>query len=69
MLSTLLEFTLVLGAVAGLAVLMGKWLTRVFTGTHHALPERYTYRLLASTHRKPWAGPASVRRCCCRTRQ
>ena len=46
MLSTLLEFTLVLGVMTGLAVLMGKWLTRVFTGTHHALPELYTYRLL-----------------------
>lgn len=46
MLSTLLEFALVLGLMTGLAVLMGKWLTRVFTGTRHALPERYTYRLL-----------------------
>src|SRR5471032_2131214 len=46
MLSTLLEFALVLGLMTGLAVLMGKWLTRVFTGTGHALPERFTYRLL-----------------------
>ncbi|MFV3016778.1 potassium-transporting ATPase subunit KdpA, partial [Pseudomonas sp. KHB2.9] len=46
MLSTLLEFALVLGLMTGLAVLMGKWLTRVFTGTYHAWPERCTYRLL-----------------------
>ena len=46
MLSTLLEFSLVLGLMTALAVLMGKWLTRVFTGNRHALPERFTYRLL-----------------------
>ena len=57
MLSTLLEFALVLGVMTGLAVLMGKWLTRVFTGAHHALPERYTYRLLGIDPRETmgWA--------------
>jgi potassium-transporting ATPase potassium-binding subunit len=46
MLSNLLEFAVVLGLMTGLAVLMGKWLARVFTSTSHALPERFTYRLL-----------------------
>ncbi|MBC3240757.1 potassium-transporting ATPase subunit KdpA [Pseudomonas lurida] len=57
MLSTLLEFTLVLGLMTGLAVLMGKWLARVFTGVHHALPERCTYRLLGIDPRETmgWA--------------
>jgi K+-transporting ATPase ATPase A chain len=32
--------------MTGLAILMGKWLTRVFTGAHQTLPERCTYRLL-----------------------
>lgn len=32
--------------MTGLAVLMGKWLTLVFTGRNHALAERATYRLL-----------------------
>jgi K+-transporting ATPase ATPase A chain len=46
MLSNTLEFALVLVVMTGLAVLMGKWLTRVFVGASHALPERLTYRLL-----------------------
>ena len=46
MLSTMLEFAVILGLMTGLAILMGKWLTRVFTGRNHALAERATYRLL-----------------------
>ena len=57
MLSTVLEFALVLGLMTGLAALMGKWLARVFTGTRHALPERFTYRLLGIDPRETmgWA--------------
>ena len=46
MLSTVLEYAVILGVMTGLAVLMGKWLARVFSGRGHALPERATYRLL-----------------------
>ena len=42
----LLQFAVVLACMTGLAVLMGKFLAGVFTGTRHALPERVTYRLL-----------------------
>ncbi|WP_219095441.1 potassium-transporting ATPase subunit KdpA [Pseudomonas sp. UMAB-40] len=57
MLSTMLEFAVILGLMTGLAVLMGKWLTRVFTGQKHALAERATYRLLGidSTETMGWA--------------
>ncbi len=40
------QFILLLAIMTGLTVVMGKWLTRVFTGAGHALPERGTYRLL-----------------------
>ncbi|NVZ61168.1 potassium-transporting ATPase subunit KdpA [Pseudomonas gingeri] len=46
MLTVLLEYALILGLMTGLAVLMGRWLTRVFCGTGHGWPERATYRLL-----------------------
>ena len=42
----LLQFAVVLACMTGLAVLMGRYLAAVFTGTRHALPERATYRLL-----------------------
>lgn len=42
----LLQFAAVLACMTGLAVLMGRYLAGVFTGTRHALPERATYRLL-----------------------
>ncbi|MGY2171328.1 potassium-transporting ATPase subunit KdpA [Pseudomonas gingeri] len=46
MLTVLLEYALILGLMTGLAVLMGRWLTRVFCGTGHGWAERATYRLL-----------------------
>ncbi len=46
MLISVAAFAAALCVMTGLAVVMGKWLTRVFTDTRHALPERYTYRLL-----------------------
>ena len=46
MLNPLLQFAAVLVCMTGLAVLMGKFLATVFTGTRHAMPERLTYRLL-----------------------
>ena len=42
----LLQFALVLAAMAALVVVAGRWLTHVLTDTAHALPERLTYRLL-----------------------
>ena len=57
MLTVLLEFALVLGLMTGLAVLMGRWLSRVFSHPGHALPERLTYRLLGVDPRETmgWA--------------
>ncbi|NWE72062.1 potassium-transporting ATPase subunit KdpA [Pseudomonas gingeri] len=46
MLTVLLEYALILGLMSGLAVLMGRWLTRVFCGTGHGWAELATYRLL-----------------------
>ncbi len=46
MLNHILQFTVVLAVMTGLAVLMGKFLTSVFTGTRHTWAERATYRLL-----------------------
>ena len=62
MLSNLLEFAVMLGLMTVLAVLMGKWLTRVFTGPGHALLERGTYRLLGIDPRETmgWARYASA---------
>lgn len=53
----IIEFMVVLAIMTGLAVLMGKWLTRVFTSEHHALPERWTYRLFGIDERErmSWA--------------
>ena len=57
MLTVLLEFALVLVLMTGLAVLMGRWLSRVFSHPGHALPERLTYRLLGVDPRETmgWA--------------
>jgi potassium-transporting ATPase potassium-binding subunit len=57
MLINIVEFAAVICLMTGLAVLMGKWLARVFTDTHHALPERWTYRLLGIDPNEPmgWA--------------
>ena len=41
----LLQFTLLLGCMTLLVVVMGKWLARVFSGTGHTPPERWSYRL------------------------
>ncbi|MDN5940227.1 MAG: potassium-transporting ATPase subunit KdpA, partial [Salinisphaera sp.] len=41
----ILYFIAVLGAMTALAVPMGMYLARTFTGTRHLLPERLTYRL------------------------
>jgi len=46
MLNDLVQFALFLVVMTALAVLMGKWLTRVFMHKHHGLPERWTYGLL-----------------------
>ncbi|HET7634319.1 MAG TPA: potassium-transporting ATPase subunit KdpA [Burkholderiales bacterium] len=40
------QFAIVVVVMTLLAIAMGKWLARVFTRTHHGLPERWTYRLL-----------------------
>ncbi|AKU97793.1 Potassium-transporting ATPase A chain [Labilithrix luteola] len=57
MLINILAFTAALCAMTGLAVLMGKWLARVFTDTRHTLPERFTYRLFGvdPNERMGWA--------------
>ncbi len=57
MLINLVEFAAALAVMTGLAVLMGKWLARVFTSPHHALPERWTYRLFGIDPNAPmgWA--------------
>jgi len=41
-----IQFVIVLVIMAGLTVLVGKWLARTFTSPYHALPERWTYRLM-----------------------
>lgn len=41
----ILKFVVVLAVMTTLAVPMGMWLAKTFTGTRHALPERWTYRL------------------------
>ncbi len=46
MLIELAEFSVILGLMTGFAMLMGEWLTRVFTDSRHTVPERWTYRLL-----------------------
>src|SRR5580698_8052549 len=46
MFNDLVQFALYLILMTALAILMGKWLARVFTREHHALPERCTYGLL-----------------------
>jgi potassium-transporting ATPase potassium-binding subunit len=42
----LLQFVIVLAIMTILVVVLGKWMTRVFTSAHHGAPERWTYRLL-----------------------
>ncbi|WP_300621209.1 potassium-transporting ATPase subunit KdpA, partial [Dokdonella sp.] len=42
----LLQFGVLLACMTALVVPMGAWLARVFTSARHALPERWTYRLL-----------------------
>lgn len=57
MLINILAFAAALCAMTGLAVLMGKWLARVFTDARHILPERLTYRLFGvdPNERMSWA--------------
>jgi potassium-transporting ATPase potassium-binding subunit len=45
MVNDLAQFLLVIIVMTALAVIMGKWLTRVFIREHHDWPERCTYRL------------------------
>ena len=44
--NNIIQFVIVLAIMSGLAVLVGKWLAHAFTSPRHALPERWTYRLL-----------------------
>ena len=46
MAANILYFAAMLAIMTALAIPMGLYLARVFTGTRHALPERLTYRLL-----------------------
>ncbi|MCL2447670.1 MAG: potassium-transporting ATPase subunit KdpA [Polyangiaceae bacterium] len=46
MVVNIVGFVVALGAMTGLAVLVGKLLAHVFTDTKHVALERYTYRLL-----------------------
>ncbi len=46
MLDDLVQFILLFAAMTVLAVLMGKWLARVFTRERHSAPERWSYALL-----------------------
>jgi len=46
MYANLTQFALVLIIMTVLVVVMGKWLTRVFTSPHHGAPERWTYAIL-----------------------
>ena len=46
MLNDLAQFILLFAIMTALAVIMGKWLTRVFTQERGAMPERWTYALL-----------------------
>jgi len=46
MLNDLVQFILLFAVMTALAIVMGKWLTRVFTQERHAAPERWTYSLL-----------------------
>lgn len=56
----ILSFVVVLAVMTGLAVPMGRWLARTFTGTRHLLLERWTYRLLGidPTRESDWRGYA-----------
>ena len=40
------QFLIILSITAGLTVVMGRWLTRLFTSPSHSLIERTTYRIL-----------------------
>jgi K+-transporting ATPase ATPase A chain len=46
MVNDIAQFVLILIVLTGLAVVMGKWLTRVLTGAYHGAPERWTYAVL-----------------------
>ena len=46
MFKDLVQFVLLFSMMTALAVIMGKWLTRVFTHERHAAPERWTYALI-----------------------
>jgi potassium-transporting ATPase potassium-binding subunit len=46
MFDDLLQFAIVLGIMAALVAVLGKWLTNVFVSPTHGAPERWTYRLL-----------------------
>jgi len=49
----LLQFALVLAVMSGLAVVLGRWIARLFTSDRHALLERATYRLLGEEMNSP----------------
>lgn len=46
MFSNLIQFIVILAVMTVLVAVVGKWLAHVFTSQRHALPERWTYRLL-----------------------
>jgi len=46
MVNDIAQFVLILIVLTSLAVVMGKWLTRVLTGAYHGAPERWTYAVL-----------------------
>ena len=50
------QFAIVLGVVTALVVVLGKWMTRLFTHPAHTLLERGTYRLLGvdPSERRGW---------------
>ncbi|CAB3752072.1 potassium-transporting ATPase subunit KdpA [Paraburkholderia humisilvae] len=62
MFDDLVQFALVLIAMTGLTVAMGKWLAHVFTDERHLRIERWTYSVLGAdpAERMPWTRYAMV---------
>lgn len=46
MIDDIAQFVVVIAVTTGLAVVLGKWMTRIFTNPAHSLIERGTYRLI-----------------------
>jgi K+-transporting ATPase ATPase A chain len=46
MIDDIAQFVVVIAVTTGLAVVLGKWMTRIFTSPAHSLIERGTYRLI-----------------------